>query len=80
MTKAKTYAIINIENEREVKIMKTVCYYVPYDKAVEKVSKIEMICPCFVEVENIEMGYAEVTIKARVEDIPSIERYFADVV
>ena len=80
MTKAKTYDIINIENEREVKIMTTKVYYIPYDKAIAKVEKIETVVPCFVEVEDVEMGYAAVTIKVRDEDVATIERYFADVV
>lgn len=60
--------------------MTTKVYYIPYNKAVEKVNKIETIVPCFVEIEDVEMGYAEVTIKVRDEDVATIERYFADVV
>ena len=66
--------------KERINIMETKVYYIPYNKAIEKVNRIEDICPCFIEIEDVEMGYAEVTIKARVEDIASIERYFADVV
>lgn len=60
--------------------MTTKVYYIPYNDAVKKVEKIETVVPCFVEVEDIEMGYAAVTIKVRDEDVATIERYFADVV
>ena len=75
LTKEKTYAIINIENEREENNMREVVFFIEYNIATEKVAHIEMIYPCFIEVESIEMGYAKVTIKARTEDMPAIEKY-----
>ena len=36
--------------------------------------------PCFVDREFVEMNYSEITIKARQEDLKTIEKIFAEIV
>lgn len=55
--------------------------YVVYAENVEALDaaleKIEMTFPCWVRREFIEMNYSKIEIKAREEDMASIERILA---
>ena len=56
-------------------------YYI--ENTIELDNTLELIentFPCFVEREYIEMDYSQIDIKAREEDIASIERMLAPIV
>lgn len=46
----------------------------------ECIEQAEELFPCFIESEPVEMNYVEISINARAEDMPSIERIFAPLV
>lgn len=46
----------------------------------ETLTALYMRIPCFVEIENIEMNWAKVTIQAREEDLKTVEQYMAGLV
>lgn len=46
----------------------------------ETLMALYMRIPCFVEIENVEMNWAKVTIQAREEDLETVERYMAGLV
>lgn len=61
--------------------MMTICFYVEStDKAYDTLDYVIDRFPCFVRWESVEMNYIEVSITARVEDIPSVEKIFAEIV
>ena len=52
--------------------------YIENSKEVfEAYKKIENTFPCWIDVTPIEMNYSEVTIRAREEDMASIEKILA---
>jgi hypothetical protein len=58
--------------------MKTVSYILSWeDSSICAVDGIECAFPCFTSIHDIDGDNYEVTITARVEDIPSIERRLA---
>ena len=78
MTFFKNYSIINVSDEREVKVMKTVSYILSWeDASICAVYGIEHGFPCFTKVSDIDEDSYEVTITARTEDLPAIERRLA---
>ena len=46
----------------------------------ETLMALYMRIPCFVEIENVEMNWAKVTIQAREEDLKIVEQYMAGLV
>lgn len=46
----------------------------------ETLMALFMRIPCFVEIENVEMNWAKVTIKAHDEDLFFVEQYMAGLV
>ena len=46
----------------------------------ETLMALYMRIPCFVEIENVEMNWAKVTIQAREEDLKTVEQYMAGLV
>ena len=46
----------------------------------ETLMALYMRIPCFVEIENVEMNWAKVTIQAREEDLFIVEQYMAGLV
>ena len=46
----------------------------------ETLTALYMRIPCFVEIENVEMNWAKVTIQAREEDLKTVEQYMAGLV
>lgn len=46
----------------------------------ETLMALYMRIPCFVEIENVEMNWAKVTIQVREEDLETVERYMAGLV
>lgn len=46
----------------------------------EACEKIKFTFPCWIHWEFVELDYTELTIKARVEDLASIERILAPLV
>lgn len=46
----------------------------------ETLMALYMRIPCFVEIENVEMNWAKVTIQAREEDLFTVEQYMAGLV
>ena len=46
----------------------------------ETLMALYMRIPCFVEIENVEMNWAKVTIQAREEDLETVEQYMAGLV
>ena len=54
-----------------------VWYFDNIDEVMGTVEKVRDNFPCFISVETLELNWAEVTVKARVEDMASIEREFA---
>ena len=71
----------NIYRKRkEVKDMEKYVWY--FDNGDDKnlrntIEGIKKDFPCFVKVENIELNWIEVTVKARVEDMGAIETRLA---
>ena len=56
-------------------------YYIENTTELDNALKlIEDTFPCFIEREYIEMNYSQIDIKAREEDIVSIERVLAPLV
>lgn len=56
-------------------------YYVENTTELDNtLESIENTFPCFVEREYIEMDYSQINIKAREEDIVSIEKILAPLV
>lgn len=54
--------------------MRTITIFVENGSGLDKVlDRIIEIFACFVEREYVEMDYSEVTITARIEDMPYIE-------
>lgn len=61
--------------------MITKTYYIENTNALEDaLENITNNFPCFVNREFIEMNYSEIEIKARKEDVVSIERILAPLV
>ena len=46
----------------------------------ETLMALYMRIPCFVEIENVEMNWAKVTIQAREEDLETVEQYMEGLV
>ena len=46
----------------------------------ETLMALYMRIPCFIEIENVEMNWAKVTIQAREEDLETVEWYMAGIV
>ena len=46
----------------------------------ETLMALYMRIPCFIEIENVEMNWAKVTIQAREEDLETVEWYMAGLV
>lgn len=46
----------------------------------ETLMALYMRIPCFVEIENVEMNWAKVTIQTREEDLFTVEQYMAGLV
>ena len=81
LTNNQTYAIIIIENEREVNQMKTLDFFCEWTKeAATAVHAVEMAFPCFTMKTPVECGWMEVEILARQEDMPRIEILLAGIV
>lgn len=57
--------------------MEEYVWYFDGIEVLEEVEKIKNDFPCFVEVEILELNWVAITVKAREEDIPSIERRVA---
>lgn len=58
--------------------MKTVCFILSWaDSSISVVNGIESAFPCMVAIHDIDEDSYEVSIHARVEDIPAIERRLA---
>jgi hypothetical protein len=58
--------------------MKTVSYILSWeDSSISVVDGIEATFPCFTKVSDIDEDSYEVTITARIEDLPAIERRLA---
>ena len=58
--------------------MKTVSYILSWeDSSISVVDGIEATFPCFTRVRDIDEDSYEVTITARIEDLPAIERRLA---
>ncbi len=57
--------------------MEKYVWYFDGIEVVEEVEKIKNDFPCFVEVEYLELNWVAITVKAREEDIASIERRVA---
>lgn len=57
--------------------MKEYVWYFDGIEVVEEIEKIKNDFPCFVEVEYLELNWVAITVKARGEDIASIERRVA---
>ena len=53
-------------------------YYIECSARLKEVLRtIENLFPCWIHEEPVEMNYLEVSINARIEDLPSIEKYLA---
>ena len=61
-------------------MVEKIYYIANSDKLAKAIYKIEMSFPCFVYKEYIEMDYSKITIKARQEDLASIEEILAPLV
>lgn len=57
--------------------MEEYVWYFDGIEVVEEVEKIKNDFPCFVEIEYLELNWVAITVKAREEDIASIERRVA---
>lgn len=58
--------------------MKTICFILSWeDSSICAVYGIEHAFPCMTKVRDIDEDNYEVTIHARIEDIPAIERRLA---
>lgn len=58
--------------------MKTVSYILSWeDTSIYVVNGIEHGFPCFTKISDIDEDSYEVTITARIEDLPAIERRLA---
>ena len=56
-------------------------YYIENTNALEvAIDNAEMLFPCFVSREFIEMNYSQISILARNEDLACIENIFAPLV
>lgn len=61
--------------------MKKSVYYIENSTTLQGVlATLEDIIPCFITREPIEMGWLEVSITARQEDLPTVEKYLAPLV
>ncbi len=56
---------------------KATWYFDNIDEVMGTVEKVRDTFPCFISVETLELNWAEVTVKARAEDMASIEREFS---
>ena len=67
-----------IVSEREVMIMTTKCFILNWaDTSVCAIDRIEAEFPCFTWIHEIDEDSYEVSIQARDEDWPAIERILA---
>ena len=58
--------------------MKKICYRLSWeDMSICAIDSIEAGFPCFCVIRDIDENSYEVTITARIEDIPAIERRLA---
>ena len=55
--------------------MKTLCYILSWeDSSICAVDGIESSFPCMTRIRDIDQDNYEVTITARIEDVPAIEK------
>ena len=60
--------------------MTTLSFFAEYTAtALNLINKVINDFPCFVKWESIEMNWMEITVKARVEDMASIEKIFSEI-
>ncbi len=57
--------------------MTMICVFVKFDEANKTIDKIANDFPCFVYVEALEDGWAEVSVNCRDEDAKAIEKRLA---
>lgn len=75
------YNIFTKEIRKDNKIMTTICFFVENtDENNNLLMDVYMSFACFVEEKDCDNNYKEITIKARTEDIASIERRISAIV
>lgn len=60
--------------------MTTLSFFAEYtETTLNLIDKVINDFPCFVKWESIEMNWMEITVKARAEDMASIEKIFSEI-
>lgn len=60
--------------------MTTLSFFAEYtETALNLIDKVANNFPCWVDWKSIEMNWMEITVKARIEDMASIEKIFSEI-